>query len=273
MTQIKSASSTRNRSVRVASQPFVYGAVTLSCVLAAWFLATDVLHLVGSSFLPSPVTVIATLFGLTVQPFAGATLVGHLGLSLARWALGVGAGILLGVLLGIVLAWLPPVRAAVTPIFEVLRYIPPFAWVPIAVLWLGASMSAQALVVFIAAFPPCVINTQLGVSTVDPILTNAARTLGASPMTILRRVVVPVAAPSIFTGARIAVSNGWMALVGAELIVGKEGLGFLIAQGQFNGDVAMIFVGIIVIGIVGTLIDFLIARAEVWTLPWKTDSK
>ena len=149
------------------------------------------------------------------------------------------------------------------PVFELLRYIPPFAWVPIAVLWFGASTTTQALVVFIAAFPACVINTQLGVSQVDPILRRAARTLGAGSLRRrCARVVLPVAAPTTFTGLRIAFSNGWMALVGAELVVGKQGLGFLISQGQINDSVATILVGIITIGVLGALIDVALQRLQ-----------
>lgn len=251
------------------SKPLLYGSLSLGTLLLIWFAITDLTGLLGPNFLPSPAQVVEQFLLLIAEPFAGTTLIGHTVSSLIRWGLGVLAGILIGVPLGVMLAWLPPVRAAITPVFEVLRYIPPFAWVPIAVLWFGASTTAQALVVFVAAFPPVVINSQLGVSQADPILTHATRSLGAGPFMTLRRVILPVAAPSIFTGIRIAVSNGWMALVGAELIVGKEGLGFLIAQGQFNGSVATIFVGIIAIGLVGTLIDALIEASQKWVLPWR----
>lgn len=243
--------------------------MSLLTVFGAWFISTDVTRLVGPEVLPSPGDVVARFNALSAQPFAGSTLLEHTGSSLLRWGLGVLAGAVIGIPLGIALAWFPPVRAAVTPVFELLRYIPPFAWVPIVVLWFGASTTAQATVVFIAAFPACVINSQLGVSQSDPILGHAARALGAGSWRTLTRVIVPVAAPSVYAGVRIAVSNGWMALVGAELIVGKEGLGFLIAQGQYNGSVSTIFVGIIAIGLVGTLIDLLISRSQSWVLPWR----
>jgi len=219
--------------------------------------------------LPSPVDVVARFATLIVDTFSGSTLAGHALASLTRWFIGVAAAVGLGVPVGIALAWLPPVRAAVTPLFELLRYIPPFAWVPIAVLWFGASTTTQALIVFIAAFPACVINTELGVVQVDPILLRAARTLGAPAATTLARVVLPVAAPSLFTGLRIAFSNGWMALVGAELIVGKQGLGFLISQGQINDSVATILVGMISIGVLGVLIDVALQRIQRHALPWR----
>ncbi len=149
------------------------------------------------------------------------------------------AAIALGLPLGIALAWLPPLRAVVTPAFELLRYIPPFAWVPIAVLWFGASTTTQAAIVFIAAFPACIINTQLAVSQVDPILVRAARTLGAgSADDAARRSCCRWRRRPSSRDLRIAFSNGWMALVGAELVVGKQGLGFLISQGQINDSAA-----------------------------------
>ncbi|MDO6729132.1 ABC transporter permease [Marinovum sp. 2_MG-2023] len=249
-------------------QPLVYGAVSLGILGLVWVLATSVFGWVGPEVLPSPFDVIARFANLTTEPFAGAALSGHVFASLERWSYGVFLAILLGVPIGIFFAWAPWFRAVVNPVFETLRYIPPFAWVPIAILWFGASTTTQAMVVFIAAFPACVINAQLGVQHVDDILIQASRVFGARQHQTLRRVVVPVATPSIFTGIRIAISNGWMALVGAELVVGKTGLGFLIAQGQQNDSVSTIFVGIIAIGVLGVLIDMGVQRLERHLMPW-----
>jgi ABC-type nitrate/sulfonate/bicarbonate transport system permease component len=239
-------------------------------ILVAWTAITTIPGIVPARILPTPLEVVVRFAQLVVEPFSGSTLAGHAVASLERWLLGVAVALAVGIPMGIVLAWLPPLRAAITPIFELLRYIPPFAWVPIAVLWLGATTVSQALIVFIAAFPACVINTQLGVGQVDRILLLAARALGAPASTTLRRVVLPVAAPSIFTGIRIAFSNGWMALVGAELIVGKQGLGYLISQGQQNDSVATIVVGMATIGAIGALIDVVLQRLQRGLLPWKS---
>ena len=251
------------------SQPALYGALALGTLLFAWWLATAIPGFVPPRVLPSPLDVVVRFAALVAEPFSGSTLFGHAAVSLQRWLIGVGAAVALGLPLGIALAWLPPLRAVVTPAFELLRYIPPFAWVPIAVLWFGASTTTQAAIVFIAAFPACIINTQLAVSQVDPLLVRAARTLGAGSATTLAWVVLPVAAPTIFTGLRIAFSNGWMALVGAELVVGKQGLGFLISQGQINDSAATILVGMTTIGVLGTLIDIALQRGQRLALPWK----
>ena len=255
-----------------ASQAALYGALSLATLLIAWWLATAIPGLVPPRVLPSPLDVVLRFGALAVEPFSGSTLAGHALVSLQRWLIGVAAAVALGLPVGIALAWLPPLRAVIMPAFELLRYIPPFAWVPLAVLWFGASTTTQATIVFIAAFPACIINTQLGVSQVDSILVRAARTLGAGSATTLGKVVLPVSAPAVFTGLRIAFSNGWMALVGAELVVGKQGLGFLISQGQINDSVATIFVGMIAIGALGAAIDVLLQRAQRVILPWKTAS-
>jgi ABC-type nitrate/sulfonate/bicarbonate transport system permease component len=254
----------------LAGEAAFHGALAIGTVLFAWWLATAIPGLVPPRVLPSPLDVVIRFGALIAEPFSGATLLGHALVSLQRWGIDVLAAIALGLPVGIALAWLPPLRAVVTPAFELLRYIPPFAWVPIAVLWFGASTTTQAAIVFIAAFPACIINTQLAVSQVDPILARAARTLGAGSATTLARVVLPVAAPTIFTGLRIAFSNGWMALVGAELVVGKQGLGFLISQGQINDSAATILVGMTTIGVLGTVIDIVLQRGQGLLLPWKT---
>lgn len=238
--------------------PKIIGVVSVAVVLATWVLITDVTGWMNPNLLASPQRVAKSLVDLTLHPFAGSTLPQHAGASLERWGYGFLVAVLLGVPLGALFAWYADVRSAISPIFETLRYIPPFAWVPLAILWLGASTSASATVVFIAAFPPCVINTQRGLAGIDPLIIMAARTTGARNPTILRSVALPTAMPAIAAGVRIAVSNGWMALMGAELIVGRTGLGFLINAGQENGAPQVIIAGMLVIAVLGALLDFIV---------------
>ncbi len=248
--------------------PLVWTTGTLVGLLLLWFVATSVLHLIPERVLPSPVDVAERFISLLTAPFAGTTLLGHTAASLTRWMLGVVAAVAIGVPLGFLLAWIPVVRSVVAPAFELLRYIPPFAWIPIAVLWLGANTSAQALVVFIAAFPAIVINSRLGVAQADPLLLKASAVLGAGSARTLVSVVAPVAAPVSFTGIRIGFGNGWMALVGAELVVGKNGLGNLILQGQANLSTPTIVVGMISIALVATLFDAILQRLQRALFHW-----
>lgn len=254
-------------------RPLAWTAGTLLALLAIWLLATSVLGLVEERVLPSPLAVVVRFAELITSPFAGATLIGHASASLSRWLLGVVVAVVVGVPVGFLLAWIPFVRAVVAPIFELLRYIPPFAWIPIAVLWMGAGISAQAMVVFIAAFPAIVINSRLGVTQADPLLLKAARSLGAGSFQTLIRVVSPVAAAPAFTGIRIGFGNGWMALVGAELVVGNQGLGNLIVQGQASLSTPTILVGMIGIGVIATLFDTALQRGRRVLFPWATTNE
>ncbi len=250
-------------------QSIVYGAASLLVLLLIWVLSTSVFGWIEPRVLPSPATVVRQFGWIASVPFSGLTLDGHIVSSLERWGWGVLVAGLIGIPVGVLFAWAPWFKTFVNPVFELLHFIPPFAYIPIAVLWFGASTATQAMVVFIAAFPAFVINSQLGVTQVDKIYVDAARVFGAGHVATLRRVVIPSAAPSIYTGLRIAISNGWMALVGAELVVGKVGLGFMIAQGQENASVATIFVGLITIGCLGVSIDFVVQRSERYVLPWR----
>ena len=254
--------STRQRSL-------AYGALSLSTLVVAWILSTSVFQLIEPRVLPSPAQVVNQFIWIITVPFSGLTLEGHILASLQRWGWGVFVAMLVGIPVGVFFAWAPWFKTFVNPVFELLHFIPPFAYIPIAVLWFGASTATQAMVVFIAAFPAFVINAQLGVSQVEKIYIDAARVFGAGQGATLRRVVIPAAAPSIYTGLRIAISNGWMALVGAELVVGKVGLGFMISQGQENASVSTIFVALITIGCLGVLIDTIVQRSERHVLPWR----
>ena len=254
--------STRGRSI-------AYGALSLTTLLILWFLSSSVFQWIEPRVLPSPPAVVRQFFWIATVPFSGLTLDGHILSSLERWGWGVLFAGIIGIPVGVFFAWAPWFKTFVNPIFELLHFIPPFAYIPLAVLWFGASTATQAMVVFVAAFPAFVINAQLGVSQVDRIYVDAARVFGAGQTATLRRVVIPAAAPSIYTGLRIAISNGWMALVGAELVVGKVGLGFMISQGQENASVSTIFVGLITIGCLGVLIDNLVQRSERYVLPWR----
>ncbi|MEM9223022.1 MAG: ABC transporter permease [Pseudomonadota bacterium] len=251
------------------SKSLFYGFLSLTSLMLIWFLSTSVFELIEPRVLPSPVAVVNQLIWIIEVPFSGLTLPGHILSSLERWGWGVFTAMVIGIPVGVLFAWTPWFKSLMNPVFELIHFIPPFAYIPLAVLWFGASTATQAMVVFVAAFPAFVINTQLGVSQVDKILVDAARVYGAGPFATLRRVVIPAAAPSIYTGLRIAISNGWMALVGAELVVGKVGLGFMISQGQENASVATIFVGVITIGWLGVMIDTIVQRSERYVLPWR----
>ena len=246
-----------------------YGALSVATVIAVWWFATDVLGLGSTATLCSPVEAVRTGVRLLYEPFAGATLGGHLLDSLGRWAAGVGAAIAVGVPLGLLMGWNRTVNAAVAPLFEPLRNVPPLAWIPLMIVWFGTSTLSQVAMVFIGAFPPCVLNGYRAIRVVDQVQLAAASTLGAGAWARAVEVAVPAGLPTLFAGLRIAFGNGWMALIGAELVGAPTGLGFLIIRGQENLSAAIIVVGMAAIGATGLLLDLLLAAFARRALPWR----
>ncbi|WP_430591861.1 ABC transporter permease [Humidisolicoccus flavus] len=254
MTQsLATISGTKRRNQRrMTGSAIAYSSVGLLGFLAIWWIGST---FVGDSALASPIEVIARLGQLMVEPLAGQTLPGHALASLHKWAGGFCLAVLIGLPLGCAFGWFPSFRSALLPIFEVLRYIPPFAWIPLTILWFGAGYTAQAAVVFIAVLPPVLMNAELGIRQLDPLLYRASRVLGASRSRTLLETAIPSSSPSAVTGLRIGIGNGWMALMGAELIVGRSGLGYVILSGQQSNDAATVMAGMVAIGLLGFAMD------------------
>ena len=245
--------------------------VTIAVVLAAWQWAWSA-GLIPQAGFPSAVQTIKALWALATQPFAGQSLPTHVADSLRRWSLGLLLAVGVGIPFGAALGWFPFFRALTRPIFEFLRYIPPLAWVPLTILAFGPSLKAEVLIVFVGAIAPIVINTWTGVAGVDPILVDAGRTLGARSSKMLVSIALPAATLSLLTGIRVAISNGWAALIGAELIGAQSGLGFIIINSQSAGRPDDILAGMLVIGAIGLSIDALFRRVTRRATRWQGTS-
>jgi NitT/TauT family transport system permease protein len=221
---------------------------------------------------PSPVQVVQGLYYLIVTGLPpGYHLQGHLASSLARVFTGFAIALVIAVPLGILMGYSDIFKAVVDPLVEVIRPVPPLAWLPLAVIWFGIGLGSAAFIIFLGAFFPIVLNTVAGVKSVDPHLVEAARTLGARDRTILGRVLVPGAMPSIITGVRIGMGIAWMTLIAAELVGVKNGygLGYMIMAARDFARYDLLVAGIVVIGAVGFLIDWLIRLGEKRLLRWR----
>lgn len=239
--------------------------------LALWFAIVELLG-VSKDFLPNPIEVMNRIARLVWEPVGAGPLVTHAWGSFVRLFYGFSAAIVIGVPLGLAMAYFRPLQWFVAPLFELFRYIPPIAWAPFAMFWFGAGSSAQAYVIFTSAFPPILINAFRGVQLVDRSLIDAARTLGARSWTILFEVALPAALPHVVTGLRIGLATGWMALIAAEIVAGtgsRDGLGYLILQGQQQLHADLTIGAMVLIGILGTLIDIAIRAAESRFAYWR----
>jgi NitT/TauT family transport system permease protein len=222
--------------------------------LLFWYLASELLRLPRFEKVPGPVVVLrewlspAPVFGVSIFT---AAYYEHIAYSVARAYVSFFAAVLLGVPVGILIAWSRTFRGLVFPIVEVLRPIPPLAWVPIAVLALPGTEPAVIAVTFLAAFFATVLNAMLGVESIDRVYFRAAACMGAGRWQVLRDVVVPGALPQVFTGLEIAMGLSWFALVAGEMIAGQQGLGFLIFAGFSLIQYPNIIIGMATLGLLG----------------------
>lgn len=169
---------------------------------------------------------------------------------------------------GIAMSWWPVVEEQLDPVLEILRPVPPLAWIPLSILWFGIGDTQNEFIIFLGIFFPILLNTITGVKGIEPNLVRAARCLGAPEWKILWRVVLRAALPQIMTGIRIGLGVGWMALVAAELVGAISGLGFMINDARTVLRTDYILVGMATIGLVGLLIDRTIRIAMRKLLPW-----
>lgn len=236
-------------------------AIGLGLFFAVWSLLSG-LGLIPAHFLPAPVRVANELGTLSRVPFAGSVLSQHVLASLQKFGVGFALAVVIGIPLGLILGLSRLADKVISPLFDAVRFIPPIAWVPFTVLWFGTNPIAATIVVFAGAFAPCVVNSYRGAKFVDTTLLEAARTLGANPFTVVAEVVIPASLPSIVAGLRVSAGFAWQALIGAELIVGSTGLGFMIVQGETNMTTTVVIAGMAMIGLLGACIDFCLRGLE-----------
>jgi len=228
---------------------------------ALWFGLAES-GLVPRNALPSPVEVLTTAWKLTLEPFAGHTLLQHLAASLGRFGMGFGLAALVGVPLGLAMGRWRLLDDIVSPVFEMLRFVAPLAWVPFAALWFGTGIGGPVMVIFAGAFPPCLINAYRGAKLVEPRIVEAAQVLGASGPRIMAEVLFPGSLPSIVAGLRVSAGLAWQSLIGAELIVASAGIGYVMVQAQSNLAPAIVMAGMLAVGVIGLALDVALRRME-----------
>lgn len=216
--------------------------------------------------LPAP-SVLAVTAGKMI---ASGELLHHLADSLRREMVAFALA-LIAVPIGIAMGWWQPVREQLYPVVEILRPIPPLAWIPLSILWFGLGNLQNQFIIFLGMVFPILLNTIAGVSQVERNLIRAARSLGAGEAVLLRRVVLIAALPQIVIGLRVGLGFGWMALVAAELVGANSGLGFLINDARSILRTDIVMVGMLTIGLAGLVIDFGLRRLARAVLPWSPE--
>jgi ABC-type nitrate/sulfonate/bicarbonate transport system permease component len=221
-----------------------------------------------TSIVPAPVFVITKFFVSFIKPIGQNVLPVHILYSLSRVAVGYFTAMFIGITFGLIIAWFTIPRALFKPIFDLLRPIPPIAWIPLAILWFGVGELPKYFLIFIGGFTSFTLNSYAGATRVDPQLIGAARMLGASKFQVFSKVVLPSTIPYIFTGAQIAISNCWMTVIGAEMVKSYQGVGWIISAASDFGDYLQLFVGMLAIALTGFTIVNLVSLLERRLLRW-----
>ncbi len=234
-----------------------------------WQIAA-VSGLVNSRYIAKPLEIVNLFIVKLTDPNPdGAVLGVNVMSSLAVSLSGFGLAVLIGVPLGLFMGWYRGFDSFMRPIFEIIRPIPPVSWIPLTIVWLGIGLKAKAIIVFFAAFVPCLINSYTGIKQTSEVLINVAKTCGASNFTIFRKVGIPSAMTLTFAGIKVAIGNAWATLVAAEMLAASSGLGYMILMGRQFGRVDLVILGIVVIGAIGLVISKLIDMLENKVLGWK----
>jgi taurine transport system permease protein len=212
--------------------------------------------------------VLTALATVATSGFVDSTLAQHTLASLGRIFGALAAAVVIGVPAGIAIASSRTGKGILDPIVEFLRPLPPLAYLPLIIIWLGIGEASKITVIALAMLPPIIISTASGVRSASKDHINAARSFGATRWQVLRHVILPGAVPSILTGTRIALGAGWSTLVAAELIAASRGLGFMIQSAAQFLVTDIVISGIFVIAIIAFLFEIVARLAERVLVPW-----
>lgn len=254
-------------------KPFLVDVGLPIIVVVAFVLvwqAVVMLEIIPSNKMATPVEVFETfLVKLYDGAPDGATLQQNIIQSLKISLSGLFMGIAFGTPLGLLMGWYKNIDRIVKPIFELFRPIPPIAWIPLTILWIGVGDFAKVCIIFVSAFIPCVLNSHSGIRQTSPVLINMSKTFGAGNFETFWRIGIPSAIPMIFAGIRIALGNAWSTLVAAELLAANAGLGYMIMMGRQYQRIDLIVLGMVTIGLLGFIITTGFEKLEKHVMKWK----
>ncbi|VVN06905.1 Putative aliphatic sulfonates transport permease protein SsuC [Pseudomonas fluorescens] len=242
-------------------------ALTLASLLLLWWAVTAA-ELVEPLFLPPPADILGKAWVLLTKGYMDASLWQHLGASLGRIGLALGAAILTAIPIGIAIGSNRIARGIFDPLIEFYRPIPPLAYLPLIVIWCGIGELSKVLLIYLAIFAPIAIATATGVRTVDPAKLRAAQSLGATKAQLIRHVILPSALPDILTGVRIGLGVGWSTLVAAELIAATSGLGFMVQSAAQFLVTDVVVLGILLIALIAFALEMGLRTLQRKLVPW-----
>ncbi len=254
----------RSKFPKVVPIVLVRALTSVGIVLIAWEMIVY-LHFVRSVLLPPPTTVIAKLEGHWAKHYLQI----HIVASIQRLFIAFFLAILTGIPLGFLIANFRRISDYIDPLLNLIRVIPPPAWLPFAILWFGIGNPPAIYIIWLGSFFPILLNTIRGIRNTQQIHIESILNLGGKRMDVYRRVMLPSAFPTIFTGIRIGFGIGWVCLVTAELVAVDAGLGWMIEDARNLLDTPTVLGGMVVICMFGILFDTILRKTEQVIVRWQ----
>jgi taurine transport system permease protein len=240
---------------------------TVAAIMVLWYVVTA-LGLVSPMLLPSPLAVWTAFVEIFFNGYKSYSLLQHIGTSLWRLLSAFGLAIIVAIPLGLLSGYNTKIKAALDPIINFYRPLPPLAYYTLLVMGLGIGDASKVALLFLAAFAPIYVNCVSAVAKVNTDFINSAKTVGASQTQVFFHVILPSCLPDILTSLRTALSVAYTTLVSAEMVAAMTGIGWLVldASNYLRSDI--VFVGIIIMGITGILLDKIIVIIQNKFVPW-----
>jgi len=230
--------------------------VVLALVVALWWY---VVAATASAIFPTPKQVVLG----TLELASDGTLWEHIGASLMRVGAGFALAVALAIPLGLWMGWVHGAYVTLNPLFQIMRPISPIAWIPIAILWFGVGNASPIFLIFIASVFPMIVQTTVGVHTIEKRFLRAAENFGVPRGKLFRQVVFPATLPQIIVGMRIGLGVAWLVVVAAEMIALRSGLGYMIIDSRNAGNrYDLVIAGMIIIGLIGLALDGIMRLLE-----------
>jgi NitT/TauT family transport system permease protein len=228
----------------------------IAVLIAVWWLMVDLTH---SVIFPTPWGVVTGTWEL----LRNGTLWEHIGASLMRVGAGFGLAVCFALPLGLWMGWVRGAYRTLNPLFQILRPISPIAWIPIAILWFGVGDASPIYLIFISSVFPMIVQTTVGVHTIEKRYLRAAENFGVSRRTLFKQVVIPAVLPQVLVGMRIGLGVAWLVVVAAEMIALHSGLGYMIMDSRNAGNrYDLVIAGMIIIGLIGLSLDTIMRLLE-----------
>ena len=228
----------------------------IAAVVALWWGTVLATH---SLIFPTPWAVVTGTWEL----IENGTLWQHISASLMRVGVGFGLAVCVAIPLGLWMGWMHGAYSTLNPLFQILRPISPIAWIPIAILWFGVGDASPIYLIFISSVFPMIVQTTVGVHTIEKRYLRAAENFGVSRRTLFSRVVIPAVLPQMVVGMRIGLGVAWLVVVAAEMIALHSGLGYMIMDSRNAGNrYDLVIAGMIIIGLIGLMLDGIMRLLE-----------